>query len=269
MYTIHGSIVSYINLCHHPGCEATCNGPYQGRWSKTMIGYGSEDTNFVLELTYNYGIDKYELGNDFLGIHINSTEIYEAIEGKVVKENIKGISSPDGYNFFIHNEAQGTCGAVSGVSLSSTNLEETVKFWTSILGLEVFEQSAEEVTLGFDRSQGFVRFVLTSEIDHAKGAGRIAFGVPVADIKGVEKEAIANDYKILTPFITLPTEGKADVCVVIFADPDGHEICFVGDEGFKDLSAFDPLGEKLLEDAITEDKSNEWFAKKGKSKGAA
>ena len=26
-----------------------------GAWSKTMIGYGPEDTCFALELTYNYG----------------------------------------------------------------------------------------------------------------------------------------------------------------------------------------------------------------------
>ena len=37
------------------GCEATCNGPYGGAWSKTMVGYGSEDSNFCLELTCNYG----------------------------------------------------------------------------------------------------------------------------------------------------------------------------------------------------------------------
>lgn len=38
------------------GCEAKCNGDYARPWSKTMIGYGSEKTNFALELTYNYGI---------------------------------------------------------------------------------------------------------------------------------------------------------------------------------------------------------------------
>lgn len=40
--------------------------PYDGKWSKTMIGYGSEDHHFVVELTYNYGIGEYRLGNDFL-----------------------------------------------------------------------------------------------------------------------------------------------------------------------------------------------------------
>lgn len=35
------------------GCEATCNGPYGGSWSKTMVGYGREDENYALELTAN------------------------------------------------------------------------------------------------------------------------------------------------------------------------------------------------------------------------
>ncbi len=39
--------------------------PYDGKWSKSMIGYGPEDYNFVLELTYNYGIKHYTKGNDF------------------------------------------------------------------------------------------------------------------------------------------------------------------------------------------------------------
>lgn len=30
-----------------------------------MVGYGPEDTHFVLELTYNYGIGSYAMGNDF------------------------------------------------------------------------------------------------------------------------------------------------------------------------------------------------------------
>ena len=39
--------------------------PYNGKWSKSMVGYGDEDSHFVMELTYNYGIGEYRLGNDF------------------------------------------------------------------------------------------------------------------------------------------------------------------------------------------------------------
>lgn len=31
-----------------------------------MVGYGPEDAHFVVELTYNYGVGEYRLGNDFL-----------------------------------------------------------------------------------------------------------------------------------------------------------------------------------------------------------
>lgn len=31
-----------------------------------MVGFGSEDNHFVAELTYNYGVGEYQLGNDFL-----------------------------------------------------------------------------------------------------------------------------------------------------------------------------------------------------------
>lgn len=30
-----------------------------------MAGFGPEDDHFVVELTYNYGIKQYRLGNDF------------------------------------------------------------------------------------------------------------------------------------------------------------------------------------------------------------
>lgn len=47
--------------------------PYDGRWSKTMVGFGPEDDHFVVELTYNYGVGEYKLGNDFRvrKVHLN------------------------------------------------------------------------------------------------------------------------------------------------------------------------------------------------------
>ena len=51
--------------------------------------------------------------------------------------------------------------------------------------------------------------------------------------------------------------------MVILADPDGHEICFVGDEAFRELSAVDPGAGAALDAAIEGDKSGEWFGKRG------
>lgn len=39
--------------------------PYDNRWSKTMVGYGPEKSHFVIELTYNYGVKSYDLGNAY------------------------------------------------------------------------------------------------------------------------------------------------------------------------------------------------------------
>lgn len=105
-------------------------------------------------------------------------------------------------------------------------------------------------------------------------------------------------HKILTPLTSLDTPGKATVEVVILADPvrvifsllhlvhvlkkyhygdrhfyhlvqDGHEICFVGDEAFRELSQVDPKADELIDKAMKEDKSEEWYSKKGKSKDSA
>ncbi|MCO5593698.1 hypothetical protein L7F22_047715 [Adiantum nelumboides] len=35
------------------------------RYTNAFLGYGPEDSHFVVELTYNYGIDKYDIGTGF------------------------------------------------------------------------------------------------------------------------------------------------------------------------------------------------------------
>lgn len=59
----------------------------------------------------------------------------------------------------------------------------------------------------------------------------------------VQKVFEESGSQILTNPVTLKTEGKADVVVTILADPDGHELCYVNDSGFRDLSK--ETGEKV------------------------
>lgn len=78
---------------------------YDGRWSKTMVGYGVEDENFVIELTYNYGVKSYDKGNDFLGITIQDGEILKrAKEEKWPVEDGNVLEAPGGYKYFIVDE---------------------------------------------------------------------------------------------------------------------------------------------------------------------
>jgi len=70
-----------------------------------------------------------------------------------------------------------------------------------------------------------------------------------------ERMRKANPHFIQHELNRLDTDGKATVSVVICRDPNDHEICFVGDEAYRELSTTDPKGEQLLLDAIKNDGS--------------
>lgn len=54
--------------------------------------------------------------------------------------------------------------------------------------------------------------------------GRIAFSRPGHQLQQLEADMLAAGHTIQTPYVNLETPGKADVQVVILADPDGHEV---------------------------------------------
>jgi lactoylglutathione lyase len=82
------------------------------KYSLAFVGYGDEREHAVLELTYNYGVDKYEMGSAFGHIAIAVPDAYAACEkikaagGTVTREAgpVKGgstviafVQDPDGY----------------------------------------------------------------------------------------------------------------------------------------------------------------------------
>jgi len=252
------------------GCEAACNGPYDGKWSKSMVGYGPEDSHFVVELTYNYGIGSYKMGNDFMGITVQSTSIASdaAKAGYSVteKDGMKVVCSPDGHPFKIIEEPS-VGDPVKKVTLASSDLKKSIDYWSRLCGMKVYEEKEASALLGYSDTQCKLELVeIASQVDHAKAFGRIAFACPEAELAPLESGMTAAGQTILTPLVSLDTPGKATVQVVILADPDGHEICYVGDKAFRELSQVDPKADALLDDAISKDKSDEWFAKKGRKK---
>ena len=82
------------------------------KYSLAFVGYDTEDRASVLELTYNYGVDKYDLGSAYGHIAIevdDAAQTCEAVRargGKVTREAgpVKGgttviafVEDPDGY----------------------------------------------------------------------------------------------------------------------------------------------------------------------------
>jgi lactoylglutathione lyase len=89
----------------------TFDRPEQG-FSLTFLGYAKESETCVLELTYNYDENKYDLGNAFGHIAIGVDDCYETCErikklgGKIDREAgplggsteiIAFLEDPDGY----------------------------------------------------------------------------------------------------------------------------------------------------------------------------
>ncbi|HKW38200.1 MAG TPA: lactoylglutathione lyase [Burkholderiales bacterium] len=63
-----------------------------GKFTLAFVGYGEEADTAVLELTYNWGVDKYELGTAYGHVAIAVDDAYKACEevkrrgGKVTRE---------------------------------------------------------------------------------------------------------------------------------------------------------------------------------------
>jgi lactoylglutathione lyase len=83
-----------------------------GKFTLAFVGYGEEADTAVLELTHNWGVDKYELGNAYGHVAIAVDDAYKACEevkrrgGKVTREAgpmkhgttvIAFVEDPDGY----------------------------------------------------------------------------------------------------------------------------------------------------------------------------
>lgn len=58
------------------------------KYTLTFLGFGEEPNTCVIELTYNYGIHKYELGDAYGHIAIGVTDIQQTVTD-IKKQNIK------------------------------------------------------------------------------------------------------------------------------------------------------------------------------------
>lgn len=83
-----------------------------GKFTLAFVGYGDERDSTVIELTYNWDTDHYDIGKGFGHLAIEVDDVYRAVEdlrergGKVIREAgpmnagttiIAFIEDPDGY----------------------------------------------------------------------------------------------------------------------------------------------------------------------------
>jgi len=93
----------------------------EGKFTLVFVGYDDEEHSAVIELTHNWGVEKYEPGNAFGHIAIEVEDAFKTCElvkergGKVVREAgpmkhgttvIAFVEDPDGYKIeFIQKKA--------------------------------------------------------------------------------------------------------------------------------------------------------------------
>ena len=83
-----------------------------GKFTLAFLGYQDESEAAVLELTYNWGVDSYEMGTAYGHIALEVEDVYKAAEairargGKIIREPgpmnagstiIAFVEDPDGY----------------------------------------------------------------------------------------------------------------------------------------------------------------------------
>ena len=84
----------------------------EGKFTLAFLGYGDESSTAVIELTYNWGVERYELGTAYGHIAIQVDDIHAScnrvrtLGGKVTREpgpmkhgttNLAFVEDPDGY----------------------------------------------------------------------------------------------------------------------------------------------------------------------------
>jgi lactoylglutathione lyase len=84
----------------------------EGKFTLAFVGFQDEPEGAVIELTYNYGVERYDLGEGFGHVAIEVDDVYKAVQeirargGNVVREAgpmkngstvIAFVADPDGY----------------------------------------------------------------------------------------------------------------------------------------------------------------------------
>ncbi|GLT29404.1 hypothetical protein SLA2020_042760 [Shorea laevis] len=212
------------------------------KYSNAFLGFGPEESNFVLELTYNYGVTSYDIGTGFGHFAIATPDVYKMVEdirakgGTITREPgpVKGgslviafVTDPDGYRFELIQREQ-TPGPLCQVMLRVGDLERSIKFYEKALGMKVVrtvDRPEYQVSmLGYGEEHETV-VVLTYNYgvtEYTKGNGYAQVAISTDDVyKSAEVVNLVT--KELGGKITrapVPIPG-IDTKITSFLDPDG------------------------------------------------
>ncbi|KAE9588176.1 putative lactoylglutathione lyase [Lupinus albus] len=222
------------------------------RYTNVFLGYGQEHAHFVIELTYNYGIDSYGIGNGFghFGLAVDdvsrTVDIVRVKGGKITREPgpIRGRSSvsaliedPDGYTFELL-ERPPSPEPLCKVMLRVGDLNRSIKFYEKACGMELLymrdnpESKSTVAMMGYGPEDKNTVLELTynygvTEYDIGDAYAQIAIGTN--DVyRTAEAIKLAGGKVTREPGPVPGINTKITACI----DPDGWKTVFVDNVEF-------------------------------------
>ncbi|CAL2234361.1 unnamed protein product [Prunus armeniaca] len=222
------------------------------QYSNAFLGYGPEDSNFVVELTYNYGVDKYNIGTGFghFGIDVEdvskSVELIKAKGGKVTREPgpdksgstiIASVEDPDGYTFELLERGPSP-EPLCQVMLRVGDLDRAINFYKKAFGMELLrkrdypEYKYTYALMGYGPEDKNPVLELTYNYgitDYDKGNGYAQIAIGTDDVyKSAEAIKLYGGKIVLEPGPLPGINTKITACL----DPDGWKSVFVDNVDF-------------------------------------
>ncbi|KAK8698473.1 hypothetical protein V6N13_114590 [Hibiscus sabdariffa] len=221
-------------------------------YTNAFLGYGPEDSHFVIELTYNYGVDKYDIGTAFghFGIAVDNVaktvELIKAKGGKVTREPgpVKGgstviafVEDPDGYKFELIERGP-TPEPLCQVMLRVGDLDRSIKFYEKAFGMELlrtrdnpqYKYTIAMMGYGPEDKNAVLELTYNYGVtDYDKGNGYAQIAIGTDDVYKTAEAVKLFGGKITREPGPLPgINTKITACL----DPDGWKTVFVDNIDF-------------------------------------
>ncbi|KAA8515516.1 hypothetical protein F0562_018873 [Nyssa sinensis] len=226
------------------------------KYSNAFLGFGPEESHFVVELTYNYGVDKYDIGTGFGHFAISTPDVYKLVEnirakgGNVTREPgpVKGgksviafVKDPDGYIFELIQRGP-TPEPLCQVMLRVGDLDRSIKFYEKALGMKLLrtiDNPAYKYTLAM---MGYADEYETTvlELTYNYGVTEYTKGNAYAQV-AISTDDVYKSAEVVN-LVTQELGGKItrqpgpipgiNTKVTSFLDPDGWKTVLVDNEDF-------------------------------------
>ncbi|MED6184347.1 hypothetical protein PIB30_046502 [Stylosanthes scabra] len=223
------------------------------RCANAFLGYGPEDEHFVIELTYNYGTDEYDIGNGFGHFGVSFDDISSIVDtvrdnkdGKIITEPspvngscsiIAFIEDPDGYKFELLERVP-SHEPLCRVMLRVGDLNRSIEFYEKACGMQLLltrdnpESQYTIAIMGYGPEDENAVLELTynygvTEYDKGDGYAQIAIGTD--DVYRTAEAIKLAGGKITREPGPVPGIGtKITACL----DPDGWKTVFLDNVDF-------------------------------------